>query len=72
MSEWRTIDSAPLDGSRIIAAEPDVEGWTIGVAVWRKTPHVPLYGFHFTEGDPESWDIAKPTHWMSMPDPPKT
>lgn len=67
---WRPIETAPKDGTRILAVAPDGDGWLIGVAVWCKTPHVPIYGFHFTEGDPEDWDICRASHWMPLPTPP--
>jgi hypothetical protein len=70
MTDWQPIETAPRDGTRIIAAEPD-GGWIIDICVWCKTPHVPLYGFHFTAGDPENWDMCSPTHWMPMPEAPK-
>lgn len=64
---WLPIDSAPRDGTRFLAAEWDGQGWVIGPCLWCKTPHVPLYGFHFTEGDPENWDIANPKFWQPLP-----
>jgi hypothetical protein len=64
---WRPIETAPKDGTRFLAAQPDSGGWIVGVCLWCKTPHVPIYGFHFTEGDPEDWDIAKPTIWQPLP-----
>lgn len=67
---WQPIETAPKDGRRFIAAEQDDEGWFVGVCLWCKTPHVPLYGFHFEHGDPENWDISKPTHWAPLPEPP--
>lgn len=68
-SRWHPIETAPKDGTRFLAAEPD-DGWLIGAFIWCKTSHVPLYGFHFTDGDPENWNIAKPTHWQPLPTPP--
>lgn len=70
MSEWQTIDTAPKQ-TRILAAEWDGEGWVVGPCAWCKTPHVPLYGWHFTEGDPEAMEMANPTHWMPLPSPPE-
>lgn len=67
---WQPIETAPKDGSRFLAAEWDGQGWIIGPCLWCKTPHVPLYGFHFTEGDPENWEIANPSAWQPLPAPP--
>jgi hypothetical protein len=69
-SEWQPIETAPKDGTRFLGAEYD-DGWMIGPCIWCKTSHVPLYGFHFTEGDPEDLNIAHPSHWMPLPAPPK-
>ena len=66
--DWQSIETAQRDRP-ILAAEWDGEGWAVGICVWCKTPHVPLYGWHFTEGDPEDWDIANPTLWMEKPCP---
>lgn len=70
MPDWQDISTAPKDGTRFLAIEPDGQGWIVGMCLWCKTPHVPLYGFHFTDGDPEDWNIAKPTLWMAVPDLP--
>lgn len=68
---WRAIEEINVrEGERFYAAEPEGDGWVVGVAVWCKTPHVPLYGFHFTEGDPENWNMCKPTLWQPLPAPP--
>jgi len=67
---WRSIETAPKDGTRFIAAEHDGEGWMIGPCQWCKTSHIPLYGFHFTEGDPEDMNIASPSYWMPLPPSP--
>lgn len=67
----RPIDTAPKDGTRFLGAEYDAdEGWMIGIYLWCKTSHVPLYGFHLTGGDPEDMNIANPSHWMPLPTPP--
>lgn len=66
---WQPIETAPKDGTRFLAAEYD-NGWMVGPCLWCKTSHVPLYGFHFTEGDPEDLNIAHPSHWQPLPAPP--
>lgn len=68
MTEWLDISSAPRDGTRVLGF---VEGERVSVMIYCKTPHVPLYGWHFTEGDPEDWDMVRPTHWMPLPDAPQ-
>jgi hypothetical protein len=66
--EWQPIETAPRDGTRFLAAEPE-DGWIIGICVWCKTPHVPIYGFHFTDGDPEDWDMCNPKFWRPLTAP---
>lgn len=67
--EWKSIDSAPLDGTLFLAAN-HFSG--IRQVTWfGKTSHVPLYGWAFNEtGDPEDTDLWSPTHWMPLPDAP--
>ena len=69
---WQPIETAPKDGTRFLAAEWDGQGWIIGPCLWCKTPHVPLYGFHFTEGDPENWEIANPQFHQPLLAPPSS
>ena len=69
--EWQPIEAAPQDGTRFMAAEWDGEGWVIGPCVWCKTPHVPMYGFHFTECGPEEMDLCQPEYWQPLPKPPE-
>lgn len=66
MSEWKTIDSAPKDGTHILLA-PSMEGdrhgsregfWTeMYGGVWYMSSVGHLNGF---------W---RPTHWMPLPEP---
>ena len=84
MSEWRTIDSAPKDGTEILLWTP--EG--IDVSCWSELEedgqqsmgHDAGFcglltcadpGRHM--GNPEFFREAvnQPTHWMPLPEPPK-
>lgn len=68
MSEWRLIDTAPKDGSYILGydANKPPEWRTDG----EENPHI-------IQWDGGRWRIqldgqtARPTHWMSLPDPPR-
>lgn len=80
MSEWKTIDSAPKDGTRI-------DGWAVntvtGKPVGRFTDMRWEYGewthgsrtFTFPIEIPVAADtgvpVVKLTHWMPLPSPPK-
>ena len=68
MSDWQPIATAPKDGTQFLAIRRTGEVLEIGTCVWCKTPNLPIYGFHFTAGDPEDWDIVHPTLWRSLPD----
>lgn len=64
MSDWHPIDSAPIDGTRMLVAHPE---WTDGpwIGVWsvRDAAWLPD---HSNEGP--FW--PQPTHWMPLPDLP--
>lgn len=71
MSEWRTIDSAPKDGTAFLAYYPQRRGFSArqdcipvfwsgwGGGCWQNSTS----GHHIT-GD-------EPSHWQELPDPPK-
>lgn len=84
--EWRTIDSAPKDGTRILACTPDddpfrkednayicVVHWIAEtMKVWKQTDAKTR---KLVDEDCSMWatddgDYAEPTHWMPLPDPP--
>lgn len=69
-SDWQTIDSAPKDGTRILATC----GRHMIVTLWGKANHVPLYSWLFLDipYDPENYDFWQPTHWMPLPALPAT
>lgn len=63
-SEWRSIDSAPRDGTRFVAwcvetgqAGPDIAWWRISA-----NPALSYFATKY------GWI---PTHWMPLPAPPK-
>ncbi len=77
MSKWKTIESAPKDGTLILAFGKGVDGfrWPVGqempsqvaVAQWRelRLADEEFRGFWRSH---LSW--FKPTHWMPLPAPP--
>jgi len=65
MSDWRTIDSAPKDGTFILLAHRD--GVSSG-----------YFDFDWMLGEAAGYDGNHPiwlthvTHWMPLPNPPET
>jgi len=65
MNEWRTIDSAPRDGTWIII-------WD-GTSVHQASYSERWHGWFDTYGlyeDPWEGNKSHPTHWMPLPAPP--
>lgn len=62
MSEWRTIDSAPKDGTSILCT---AKGWGCAVLFWNASNEA------WDDGDFKSHEDW-PTHWMPLPAPPVT
>jgi hypothetical protein len=65
-SNWQPIETAPEDGSCLLAINTD-EGYIFGV-LERDTR-----GNWIHEGEPTFChsDYFEPTHWMPLPEPPK-
>jgi len=74
MSEWQDISTAPKDGTRILG----YDGFDIVIMEWwapdlddfedDDPPPTPSWCSYSSEGDEF---IERPTHWMSLPEPPK-
>jgi hypothetical protein len=64
MSEWRSIETAPKDGARVLLA---IAGQWVGVASltdwgWQMD--------HTAEYDNEYATVTGATHWQPLPEPP--
>lgn len=64
MSEWQPIETAPKDGSRLLAYSKgwDHEQKDQEIAWWNESSGL----FRWQSGT-----IVKPTHWMPLPSPPE-
>jgi hypothetical protein len=74
MSEWKTIESAPKDGTRILVADGEDGGQS--VAVWDADNAMFVVAFPFGEAAPlyrSNGEVheAFATHWMPLPEPPQ-
>lgn len=84
--EWRTIDSAPKDGTWFLAICWHYHDVIPAVAHWETFPRVMLYApqsqwrtddagdYESDESWEEDWVCVRyePTHWMPLPSPPET
>ncbi len=68
IGEWRTIESAPRDGSFILGAwQNQAEEWLYGVFMWRHDlEHHALSGWFFVCGN----SANRITLWQPLPPPP--
>lgn len=62
-AEWRDIETAPKDGTRVLLFENFARMKTIGIARWVAAPH----DVWIAENGSYS---RHATHWMPMPSPP--
>lgn len=65
MSEWRSIESAPKDGTPVLAWDGD----KIKVALFDNCYLDPMWVDVCDCGYPEE-TFCCPTHWMPLPEPP--
>jgi hypothetical protein len=71
MAEWQPIETAPRDGTRILAtgggldANMEVVSYLVDTGAW-ETPNYVL-----DDRDNEAEGYSRPTHWMPLPAPPK-
>lgn len=68
--KWRPIETAPKDGTPILAYWPIMQIYKVRVGSWQRASHGPGYwaawngGVKFSQRNP-------PTHWQPLPEPPK-
>ena len=78
MSEWRSIESAPKNGTLVLVCDPHLD-YPVTVGAYFKGDRDDATG-RFQRGDWAGWlsmdgdhlaSISNPTHWMPLPEPPK-
>ena len=69
--EWQPIETAPKDGTMILAAHCDPARQNMTVAYWDfGSIKFNIIG-HWRTSTHEILTIGKVTHWMPLPEPPK-
>lgn len=68
MDNWLPIETAPKDGTRILATCADAQAPRASVTWWDDKWMIQMVPDKFVSGDPRQWF---PTHWMPLPAAPK-
>lgn len=65
--EWRSIESAPRDGTPILA----LRGGDVEVLYWGKASHIPMFGWLSpVDGvEDKTYRFPEPTLWLPLPAP---
>jgi hypothetical protein len=67
-SKWKPIDSAPLDGTKVLLFRPP-DAQFVGCYISLRIKGGTITGWRiFAHGSPAIW--PKPTHWMPLPEAP--
>jgi len=74
--DWRTMETAPKDGTTIIICNADAEEPDPCTAHYRDGRWVCTTKEDWDQGAPEfreyAWHLPEPTHWMPRPAPPES
>lgn len=69
MSEWKPIETAPKDGTAVLAYQPvGAMNWVVAPMYW------PAHGQEWllvAYHEMNTEFSMHPTHWMELPEPPK-
>lgn len=69
--EWKTIDSAPRDGTKILVCYIKSPSLGVKLVSWQKSVFGDPTDFRFYEGKASDGYDHFPTHWMPLPPPPE-
>lgn len=65
---WLPIESAPKDGTLILACDSRIQEWMLVVS-WEQDTDMPMYGWMTLDGT--GYHDESLTHWMPLPAPPQ-
>lgn len=70
MIEWRTIDSAPRDGTPILVEDLDLH--VVREVFWKPSWYgdTTIAGWMIANCDEEYGHYVRAIHWMPLPEPP--
>ena len=73
MSEWKPIETAPKDGTPVLAGRGGTYPWGIPhILAWLDGPKVKAgAGWYRVDGAHWNTRTLRPTHWMPLPSPPQ-
>lgn len=73
MSEWRPIETAPKDGTRIWCwFHYDDEDSGAYAVRWDRNEYEESKNWTLDDGESATLSYDPPTHWMPLPQPPNT
>lgn len=70
MSEWMPIETAPKDGTPILAFSPDSDP-SVYVIAWVNSGFDGKDYSGWREAGGEGYERFVPTHWQPLPEPPR-
>lgn len=68
---WQPIKTAPMDGTKLWAYNPDNDGTSACYSCFYDRPCLYPDGAFIAASVGDTDYFAEPTHWMPLPEPPK-
>ncbi len=68
---WQPIETAPRDGTEILAWGSLSREQHLAIVVWQKLTSLDGWWWVCQDAENYGWSNYKPTHWQTLPDPPK-
>jgi hypothetical protein len=70
MSEWRPIDTAPRDGTRVLATGGGLDDTVEVISYNERVGAWNTENYTLDDRDDEAEGYSRPSHWMPLPAPP--